>query len=327
MTTTYKIGEAAALLNLKTYVLRFWETEFPEIVPMRTEKGQRLYTEGHLALLERIRYLLHERGLTIGGARRALAEEKARGLVYVFGAPSAVAGGDKQDGLVLDPALESEDAVDPAADTADTDDEQGAADMEGDVPLPPQYQAGGRTRPQFNLPGLEELVALSKAVTVGSACTDETPESADFDDWLDEGSDDEPGYGRERQPLTSPEAGLPTQDILPLFGMIRNVLQTGKVAGVPIPGQGGSNFIQAGVDSAPTAGPGTGGAPCACAKDAAGLGPAGGALPPAMGTDAMRLLIEELEQVARILRADSPADKPADSVVPEAGKRGLRLIL
>jgi len=46
-----------------------------------------------------------------------------------------------------------------------------------------------------------------------------------------------------------------------------------------------------------------------------------------MGTDAMRLLIEELEQVARILRADSPADKPADSVVPEAGKRGLRLIL
>jgi len=90
MPATYKIGEAAALLNLKTYVLRFWETEFPGIAPMRTEKGQRLYTEEHLALLERIRYLLHERGLTIGGARRALAEEKARGVVYVFGAPSAV---------------------------------------------------------------------------------------------------------------------------------------------------------------------------------------------------------------------------------------------
>lgn len=75
---TYRIGEAATLLNLKTYVLRFWETEFPQIVPLRTEKGQRLYTEADLAVLRRIRYLLHERGLTIEGARRILAEEDRR---------------------------------------------------------------------------------------------------------------------------------------------------------------------------------------------------------------------------------------------------------
>lgn len=84
MADTYKIGEAAALLNLKTYVLRFWETEFPDVIPLRTGKGQRLYTVEHLALLERIRYLLHERGLTIGGARKILAEEKERGVSYVF---------------------------------------------------------------------------------------------------------------------------------------------------------------------------------------------------------------------------------------------------
>ena len=83
MATTYKIGEAAALLNLKTYVLRFWETEFPQIAPLRTEKGQRLYTEEHLALLDRIRFLLHERGLTIEGARKVLAEEAGRGARYV----------------------------------------------------------------------------------------------------------------------------------------------------------------------------------------------------------------------------------------------------
>lgn len=71
---TYRIGEAASLLNLKTYVLRFWETEFPQLDPLRTEKGQRLYTEADLALLRRIRFLLHERGLTIEGARRMLAE-------------------------------------------------------------------------------------------------------------------------------------------------------------------------------------------------------------------------------------------------------------
>lgn len=94
MASTYKIGEAAALLNLKTYVLRFWESEFPDIAPLRTEKGQRLYTREHLALLEHIRYLLHERGLTISGARRVLAEEKAQGMEYHFtpenGVPSAV---------------------------------------------------------------------------------------------------------------------------------------------------------------------------------------------------------------------------------------------
>lgn len=79
---TYRIGEAAAKLSLKTYVLRFWEMEFPQIAPLRTEKGQRLYTESDLALLGRIRYLLHERGLTIEGARRLLREEAARGVSY-----------------------------------------------------------------------------------------------------------------------------------------------------------------------------------------------------------------------------------------------------
>ena len=68
---TYRIGEAAELLNLKTHVLRFWETEFPQLDPLRTDKGQRLYTETHLALLRRIQQLLHEQGMTIEGAPRA----------------------------------------------------------------------------------------------------------------------------------------------------------------------------------------------------------------------------------------------------------------
>jgi DNA-binding transcriptional MerR regulator len=86
---TYRIGEAASLLNLKTYVLRFWETEFPQLDPLRTEKGQRLYTEADLALLRRIRFLLHERGLTIEGARRMLAE---RGVAAGPGLADAAPG-------------------------------------------------------------------------------------------------------------------------------------------------------------------------------------------------------------------------------------------
>ena len=74
---TYRIGEVAKLLQLKSYVLRFWETEFPQLSPSRTEKGQRLYTEKDVELLRSIRHLLHERGLTIDGARKELAAQNS----------------------------------------------------------------------------------------------------------------------------------------------------------------------------------------------------------------------------------------------------------
>lgn len=76
---TYKIGEAAQILKLKSYVLRFWETEFPMLAPVRTEKGQRLYSEADLELLKFIRHLLHERGLTIEGARKVLQNRVENG--------------------------------------------------------------------------------------------------------------------------------------------------------------------------------------------------------------------------------------------------------
>ena len=70
---TYKIGEVAEITGLKPFVLRFWETEFPQLVPVRTKKGQRLYTDEHLCLLSTIKTLLYEEKLTIDGARRRLA--------------------------------------------------------------------------------------------------------------------------------------------------------------------------------------------------------------------------------------------------------------
>lgn len=70
---TYKIGEVAGLTGLKPFVLRYWETEFPQLTPVRTKKGQRLYTDEHLDLIVRIKSLLYEEKLTIDGARRRLA--------------------------------------------------------------------------------------------------------------------------------------------------------------------------------------------------------------------------------------------------------------
>lgn len=71
----YRIGEAASALKLKTCVLRFWEGEFPQLAPLRTPKGQRLYREDDMRVLRRIRSLLHEYGMTIDGARRVLSGE------------------------------------------------------------------------------------------------------------------------------------------------------------------------------------------------------------------------------------------------------------
>lgn len=70
---TYKIGEIASLTGLKPFVLRFWETEFPQLAPVRTKKGQRAYTDEHLALVNTIKTLLYEEKLTIDGARQRLA--------------------------------------------------------------------------------------------------------------------------------------------------------------------------------------------------------------------------------------------------------------
>ena len=91
----YRIGEAARELDLQTSVLRFWEGEFPGLQPVRTPKGQRLYTERDMEILRKIRFLLHEQGMTIEGARRVLsgapmpAATAARSAAPAPAAPSA----------------------------------------------------------------------------------------------------------------------------------------------------------------------------------------------------------------------------------------------
>lgn len=74
----YKIGQIADILELKPFVLRYWETEFPMLAPIRTPKGQRVYTDDHLKLLTTIKRLMHQEGMTLEGARRKLAENKRR---------------------------------------------------------------------------------------------------------------------------------------------------------------------------------------------------------------------------------------------------------
>lgn len=78
---TYKIGQAADLIGVKPYVLRFWESEFEQIRPVRTPSGQRAYTEETIEVVRRIKHLLWDRKLTIDGARRALEGDQRSGLL------------------------------------------------------------------------------------------------------------------------------------------------------------------------------------------------------------------------------------------------------
>ncbi len=69
------ISEAAEVIGVPQHVLRFWETRFPQLQPLKRGGNRRYYRPADMALLETIRAMLHDRGLTIRGAKLALVEE------------------------------------------------------------------------------------------------------------------------------------------------------------------------------------------------------------------------------------------------------------
>jgi len=68
----FRIGEAAALLAVEPYVLRYWETEFRGLAPKKSGTGHRLYRRKDVELLLKIKHLLYEKRYTIEGARQSL---------------------------------------------------------------------------------------------------------------------------------------------------------------------------------------------------------------------------------------------------------------
>ena len=69
----FRIGEVSGLANTKPYVLRYWETEFPSLKPVKSATGHRLYRRPDVEMVLEIKRLLYEEGFTIEGARKYLA--------------------------------------------------------------------------------------------------------------------------------------------------------------------------------------------------------------------------------------------------------------
>ncbi len=71
----FRIGEVADLCHLPAYVLRFWESEFPQLKPTKSSTGQRMYRRRDVENVLAIKKLLYEQGFTIAGARQHLRAE------------------------------------------------------------------------------------------------------------------------------------------------------------------------------------------------------------------------------------------------------------
>ncbi len=74
----FKIGEVSALTKLEPYVLRYWETEFKMIRPVRFGSNQRMYRRKDVETILEIKKLLYDEGFTIAGARKKLLQNSKK---------------------------------------------------------------------------------------------------------------------------------------------------------------------------------------------------------------------------------------------------------
>jgi DNA-binding transcriptional MerR regulator len=71
----FKIGDVARICGVEAYVLRFWESQFPQLKPNKSGTGQRLYRRRDVELVLEIKELVHGQGFTLAGARQALGQK------------------------------------------------------------------------------------------------------------------------------------------------------------------------------------------------------------------------------------------------------------
>jgi DNA-binding transcriptional MerR regulator len=99
------ISEAAEAVGAPQHVLRFWETKFPFVAPVKRAGGRRFYRPQDIVLLKAIRRLLHDEGLTIKGVQR-LHKEQGLARLAAYGDASAGFSMDAEPGAVSAPSSE-----------------------------------------------------------------------------------------------------------------------------------------------------------------------------------------------------------------------------
>lgn len=108
------ISEVATLLETPAHVLRFWETRFPQIRPVKRAGGRRYYRPNDVALLTGIKYLLHAEGMTIRGVQKVLRDQGVRHVAALIGAD--ISDIDQDAEAALSAALSSNFGLEPEPD-------------------------------------------------------------------------------------------------------------------------------------------------------------------------------------------------------------------
>jgi DNA-binding transcriptional MerR regulator len=130
----FKIGDVARICSVETYVLRFWETQFPQLKPNKSGTGQRLYRRRDVEIALKIKQLVHDQGYTIVGARQMLEPSRRH---------TAEPQRDVQPSLPLPEALSdfSADDITTALAQARTELREIVGLLSASQPLPPRRRA------------------------------------------------------------------------------------------------------------------------------------------------------------------------------------------
>jgi len=101
----FKIGDVARLLKVEPYVLRFWESQFPQLKPNKSGTGQRLYRKRDVEIAVEIKRLVYREGYTLSGARQVLGQQRrpeaaAPGTAVKPAAPKGTLRNDKVAGVI-----------------------------------------------------------------------------------------------------------------------------------------------------------------------------------------------------------------------------------
>jgi DNA-binding transcriptional MerR regulator len=75
----YSIGEVCSMVGIKSHVLRYWESQFPELSPSKNRSGNRVYQPREIELIALIHRLVHEERYTVEGAKMRLAGMRTTG--------------------------------------------------------------------------------------------------------------------------------------------------------------------------------------------------------------------------------------------------------
>ncbi|MEJ6398118.1 MerR family transcriptional regulator [Yoonia sp. 208BN28-4] len=219
------ISEVSEALDTPAHVLRFWESKFTQIKPVKRAGGRRYYRPDDLSLLSGIKKLLHEQGMTIKGAQKLLREKGVKHVI-ALGQDATDGSGDVIDMVPTapetppTPVLETKAApVETAAPVADVVDHEAVAAIVADDPTPPQVQTDAQPRlftaPSANAPADTDV---PDAAPVDDAPTDDAADSSAAASEEAEPSftsDDVPSFLRQQPMVDTPPRDNPPAEPAP----------------------------------------------------------------------------------------------------------------